>query len=148
MCRQCRLRAHGLTERAVPIRAWSIEAVDCAIDRDTHTAFRAYRRAWSTQLAEHPIMSDTSATASRKIAFLLAATDQGTLIVNRFDKHQTASAVEYGVGHELLRNSAYEPAEINRLISLLDARRRCHGPLWPSTAAQTSGFIRLNGQGS
>jgi FkbM family methyltransferase len=67
-------------------------------------------------------------TTSRKIAFVLAATDQGTLIVNRFDRHQTPSAVAYGVGHELLSNSAYEPAEINRVLSLLEARRHCHGP--------------------
>jgi FkbM family methyltransferase len=67
-------------------------------------------------------------TPYRKVAFVLAATDQGTLIVNRFDTHQTPSAVAYGVGHELLSNSAYEPAEINRVLSLLDARRHCHGP--------------------
>jgi FkbM family methyltransferase len=65
-------------------------------------------------------------TTPRKIAFVIAATDQGTLIVNRFDKHHDSN-VEYGVGYELLNNSAYEPAEIKMVLRLLDARRHCYG---------------------
>jgi FkbM family methyltransferase len=81
------------------------------------------------RLREQIAMSERTAalTTPRKIAFVIAATDQGTLIVNRFDKHQTHSKMEYGVGYELLNNSAYEPAEINMVLTLLDARRRSYG---------------------
>jgi FkbM family methyltransferase len=63
----------------------------------------------------------------RKIAFVITATDLGTLIVNRFDKHQTDSKGEYGVGYELLNSSTYQPSEINMVLTLLDARRRYYG---------------------
>jgi FkbM family methyltransferase len=48
----------------------------------------------------------------RKIAFVTAATDHGMLIVNRFD---------------LLEKSAYEPAEVNMVLKLVDLRRECYG---------------------
>jgi FkbM family methyltransferase len=64
---------------------------------------------------------------ARKLAFGLAATDHGTLIVNRFDRHQTESNIGYGVGFELLENACYQPAEINMALTILDLRRQCYG---------------------
>ena len=63
----------------------------------------------------------------RPIAFILAATDQGTLIVNRFDYagHEQDSA--YGVGFQLLNNASYEDSESSMVLQLLDERRRHFG---------------------
>jgi FkbM family methyltransferase len=62
----------------------------------------------------------------RKIAFVTAATDHGTLIVNRFDCHRVGNAA-YGVGFEVLEQSAREPAELNIIFQLLDLRRHYAG---------------------
>jgi FkbM family methyltransferase len=64
---------------------------------------------------------------ARKIAFVTAATEHGMLIVNRFDYHKTDSGLGFGVGFELLEKSAYEPAEVNMVLKLLDFRRECYG---------------------
>jgi FkbM family methyltransferase len=64
---------------------------------------------------------------SRKVAFVAAATDHGTLIVNRFDRNQIGSSPAYGVGYELLEKSAYEPAEVDLAVKLLDLRREGYG---------------------
>jgi FkbM family methyltransferase len=64
---------------------------------------------------------------ARKLAFTIAATDHGPLIVNRFDRHQTESNEGYGVGFELLESAVYEPAEINMALTMLDLRRQCYG---------------------
>ena len=47
----------------------------------------------------------------RKIAFVLASTDHGTLIVNRFDYHMVDATSGFGVGYFLLENSSYEQQE-------------------------------------
>ena len=48
------------------------------------------------------------ANPPRKIAFILASTDHGTLIVNRFDYRMVNQTAGYGVGFFLLENSVYE----------------------------------------
>ena len=45
---------------------------------------------------------------ARKIAFVLASTDHGTLIINRFDQHMVSADSGYGVGFFLLEGSSYE----------------------------------------
>ena len=62
----------------------------------------------------------------RKIAFVLAATDQGTYLVNRFDYKQTGETA-YGVGYELLETAAREPEEVNTAMTLLSLRRDYFG---------------------
>jgi FkbM family methyltransferase len=62
----------------------------------------------------------------RKVAFVTAATDHGTFIVNRFDGNRTAGG-GYGVGLELLENGFREPAEIALTLGLLDLRRKYFG---------------------
>ncbi|MEJ0018857.1 MAG: FkbM family methyltransferase [Acetobacteraceae bacterium] len=63
----------------------------------------------------------------RKTAFILASTDHGTLIVNRFDYHMVDATTGYGVGHFLLENTNYEPQEGAVAMQLLTLRRQHFG---------------------
>jgi len=66
-------------------------------------------------------------SAHRKLGFVLAATDHGPMILNRFDYHVVDANRVYGVGIELLQSGAFSPAEINLSLSLLDLRHRYFG---------------------
>src|SRR5580698_7419260 len=63
----------------------------------------------------------------RKLAFLIAATDHGTMIVNRFDQVVVQPNVGFGVGLHLLEYGCYDPSEVSLLLEILDLRRRCYG---------------------
>lgn len=63
----------------------------------------------------------------RTLAFVLAATEQGSLIVNRFDFHQDGQNKTYGVGHQLLENAAYDADEVDLALQLLELRRHYCG---------------------
>ena len=63
----------------------------------------------------------------RKVAFVISATDHGTLIVNRFDQHTVKSGQGYGVGFQLLDTAAYDAPEVDLLLKLLDLRRHHYG---------------------
>ena len=63
----------------------------------------------------------------RKIAFVLAATDHGTMIVNRFDQQTDSQGRGYGVGYKILNESSHELAEISVGAFILDARRKFFG---------------------
>lgn len=63
----------------------------------------------------------------RKIAFILASTDHGTLIVNRFDYSMVDATTGFGVGYSLLENSCYEQQEGSIAMQLLTLRRRFFG---------------------
>ncbi len=63
----------------------------------------------------------------RKIAFILASTDHGTLIVNRFDYRMVNATTGFGVGHFLLETSSYEPQEGSTAMQLLALRRQHFG---------------------
>ena len=67
------------------------------------------------------------AKPSRKLAFVTAATDHGTFIVNRFDQMIVDGNAGYGVGLQLLENAHYDPDEVNLLLRALDLRRQCYG---------------------
>jgi FkbM family methyltransferase len=69
-------------------------------------------------------MSDHSL---RKIAFVLAATDHGTMIVNRFDQQTDDAGRGFGVGFKILHESSHELAEISVGSFILEARRRLFG---------------------
>src|SRR5271170_8267869 len=68
----------------------------------------------------------TMANPPRKIGFVLAATEHGTMILNRFDYHHNANG-SYGVGQQLLDNAVYDPFEIGNAVRLLAARRTYFG---------------------
>lgn len=59
----------------------------------------------------------------RPIAFVLAAAQHGTMIVNRHDFHASSGGT-YGVGHQILTTGAFDPAEISTSLQLLSERRR------------------------
>jgi FkbM family methyltransferase len=63
----------------------------------------------------------------RPLAFVAAATDHGTMIVNRFDRAMVTPDQGYGVGYQLLENGRYDPDEVGLAVQMLDLRRRCYG---------------------
>jgi FkbM family methyltransferase len=65
-------------------------------------------------------------TAVRPISFVLAASQQGSLIVNRND-HATSGDVTYGVGHQILATGAYDPDEIENIRRILNQCRLLNG---------------------
>jgi FkbM family methyltransferase len=65
-------------------------------------------------------------TAPRKIAFVIASSAHGPLIINRFD-YNTSGSTAYGVGIQLLENGAFDQAEVDLTCRLLDLRRKYHG---------------------
>ncbi|HEY6431408.1 MAG TPA: FkbM family methyltransferase [Acetobacteraceae bacterium] len=64
---------------------------------------------------------------SRKIAFVLTASDHGSMIVNRFDYHMVSATAGYGVGFQILENSSYDMGEVETALRLLELRRQYHG---------------------
>jgi FkbM family methyltransferase len=67
------------------------------------------------------------ALPQRRIAFVLASTNHGTMILNRFDYKMTGPNAGYGVGFNLLNNSEFDMNETRVVAALLDARRRHFG---------------------
>ncbi len=65
--------------------------------------------------------------SARKIAFVLAAADHGTMIVNRFDYFAVSPKDAIGVGHQILDAGAYDPQEVAMALALLDLRRHYFG---------------------
>lgn len=63
----------------------------------------------------------------RKLAFVLAPTDQGTLIVNRFDYKMVDAERGFGVGYMLLNQASYDAGEVATAQQLLALRRQYHG---------------------
>jgi len=60
----------------------------------------------------------------RKIGFVLASTDHGAMILNRFDYHMLNQGAGYGVGFEILERGAFQTAEIDSILALLELRRK------------------------
>jgi FkbM family methyltransferase len=63
----------------------------------------------------------------RKLAFVVASTEHGTMIVNRFDEHRLPDNTGFGVGYQLFETASYDPGDVTTLLTLLDLRRRYHG---------------------
>lgn len=63
----------------------------------------------------------------RPIAFVLAATNHGTMIVNRNDYHVPEGGGGFGVGYQLFRLSACEASEVQFVVALLAYRRHYFG---------------------
>ena len=59
----------------------------------------------------------------RKTAFVLVASDHGTMIVNRFDYCTVASGETFGVGFRILENGRWNQPEVDQLRGLLALRR-------------------------
>jgi FkbM family methyltransferase len=63
----------------------------------------------------------------RKLAFVLAASNHGTMIVNRLDYRMMGADGGIGVGHQVLEAAAYDPVEIELALQLIETRHRFHG---------------------
>jgi FkbM family methyltransferase len=63
----------------------------------------------------------------RPQAFIIASTDHGTMIVNRFDQHAAAPDRIYGAGFQLLNKASYDPEEVSLLLTVLNMRRNYYG---------------------
>lgn len=59
----------------------------------------------------------------RPIAFVLASTNHGSLLVNRYDYRLTQNGGGYGVGYQLLNTSSFDQNEVDFVIQLLNGRR-------------------------
>jgi FkbM family methyltransferase len=65
--------------------------------------------------------------AGQKLAFVMASSSHGTMIVNRFDYRMVAPDRGYGVGFQILEASAFDPGEVKMALELLILRRKHHG---------------------
>lgn len=63
----------------------------------------------------------------RKLAFVLASSKHGAMIVNRFDYHMVDAERGYGVGFQILETAEFDQSEVNMALQLLNLRRRHHG---------------------
>src|SRR5271156_164811 len=66
-------------------------------------------------------------SVGRKLAFVLASSNHGTMIVNRFDYRMIDSQRGYGVGFQILETASFDPAEVKLAVDLLALRRKHHG---------------------
>jgi FkbM family methyltransferase len=66
-------------------------------------------------------------TPPRPIAFILASSNHGTMIVNRNDYRMIDTNRGYGVGFQILNNSVFDPTEVNFAMALLTCRRKHFG---------------------
>jgi FkbM family methyltransferase len=66
-------------------------------------------------------------TPLRPLAFVLAATNMGSMIVNRHDFQRVSDREGYGVGFQLLNTANYEPEEVHLALMMLDVRRQFFG---------------------
>jgi FkbM family methyltransferase len=63
----------------------------------------------------------------RPIAYLLAATNHGSMIVNRNDQADVGADHAFGVGFQLLSRSSYDPSEVEFALAILEIRKNRFG---------------------
>ena len=66
-------------------------------------------------------------SVGRKLAFVLASSNHGTMIVNRFDYRMVDAQHGFGVGFQILETAQFDPLEVNMAVELLALRRKYHG---------------------
>lgn len=64
-------------------------------------------------------------TTLRPIAWVLASTNHGSMLVNRHD-YRLVGDSGYGVGHQLLTTGSFDQPEVDLLLQLLTLRRQHH----------------------
>jgi FkbM family methyltransferase len=65
-------------------------------------------------------------STKRPSAFVLSATDHGSMLVNRYD-YRLVGEGGYGVGYQLLEKSAFDADEVDFVLQLLERRRGYFG---------------------
>lgn len=69
-----------------------------------------------------------TAATKRPIAFILAASNHGTMILNRNDYHLVnQGAGGYGVGYQILGQSCFDSSEVELALAILSLRRKYFG---------------------
>ena len=63
----------------------------------------------------------------RKLAFVLASSKHGTMIVNRFDYRMVNAEQGFGVGFQILETGVFDPDEVSMALQILNMRRRHYG---------------------
>ena len=63
----------------------------------------------------------------RTLAFVLASSNHGAMIVNRFDYQMTGPGRGFGVGFQILERGCFDPQEVELAVQLLELRRIHHG---------------------
>lgn len=63
----------------------------------------------------------------RKLAFVLASSHHGTMIVNRLDYRMSGPDRGIGVGYQLLEAATFHLVEVELALQLIEARERVHG---------------------
>jgi FkbM family methyltransferase len=63
----------------------------------------------------------------RKLAFVLASSNHGAMIVNRLDYRMSGPDMGIGVGYQLLEAATFDPMEVELALQLIEARKRVHG---------------------
>jgi FkbM family methyltransferase len=63
----------------------------------------------------------------RRLAFVLASSNHGTVILNRFDRHMIDANRGYGVGYQILETASFDSDEVSLAVQLLSLRRQHHG---------------------
>jgi FkbM family methyltransferase len=66
-------------------------------------------------------------SVGRKLAFVLASSNHGTMIVNRFDYRMVDAHRGYGVGFQILETACFDPVEVKLAVDLLGLRRKHYG---------------------
>jgi hypothetical protein len=83
----------------------------------------------------------------RKLAFVLAASDHGTIIVNRYDYHFVDQNRGFGVGLDILETAAFDRDGVDFAAGLLTLRRQYYGTeSWRLIAAPISAYSPWNGR--
>jgi len=67
------------------------------------------------------------ADVGRKLAFVIASSNHGTMIVNRLDYRMVSADSGFGVGFQILETGSFDLGEVKLAVGLLAARRRHHG---------------------
>ena len=83
----------------------------------------------------------------RKLAFVLASSKHGAMIVNRFDYRMVDAERGYGVGFQILETAEFDQSEVEMALQLLNLRRAITATAsWRSIAAPISESIPSNGR--
>ncbi len=64
---------------------------------------------------------------ARPVAFVVASTNHGSMIVNRYDYKMIDAVRGYGLGFQLLNTSSFDQPEIDLVMQLLVERKRVFG---------------------
>ena len=66
-------------------------------------------------------------SVGRKLAFVLASSNHGTMIVNRLDYRMVDQTRGFGVGFQLLETASFDPQEVKLALDMLTLRRKHYG---------------------